>query len=253
MKCDPTARTFEATHYELELADWLDQISNQDILVRVSEIFPQRPLHPAEAKFVTKAVSARQAEFAAGRYCGRQLLAECGYAMVPILVGSKGEPLWPESIIGSISHDRNLAAAVISQNPKLGGLGIDMLGIDHQLDQANADLIAGDVEVGNFTEILCRQASRSSLVMHLDPLLLIFSIKESAIKAVSPFLDYYLDFREIELILSGASVTARFQNLSLDLDVYWKVIGGVVFSFAVIKRAQLPNFALNYRYVENQM
>jgi 4'-phosphopantetheinyl transferase EntD len=72
------------------------------------------------------AVAKRVQEFAAGRLCARRALAEIGIADFPIRVGAKREPLWPEGIVGSISHTDGLCAAVVGKCSRFLGLGLDL-------------------------------------------------------------------------------------------------------------------------------
>nr|WP_269084989.1 hypothetical protein [Mycolicibacterium peregrinum] len=56
---------------------------------------------PEEAELVARAVAKRRNEFTTVRYCARQALGELGVGPVPILKGDKGEPCWPDGIVGS--------------------------------------------------------------------------------------------------------------------------------------------------------
>ena len=109
--------TVSISHLDKALSNWIQEVSSASILVRVVNIYPEKSIFPEEELCIINAIPARRAEFAAGRYCGRQLLKEIGLLPSPILVGTLGEPLWPKSIIGSITHDDRIAIAAISSNP----------------------------------------------------------------------------------------------------------------------------------------
>jgi 4'-phosphopantetheinyl transferase EntD len=49
-------------------------------------------------------VEKRWREFAAGRSCARKALAASGHAPVAVLQGAGREPVWPQGIVGSITH-----------------------------------------------------------------------------------------------------------------------------------------------------
>jgi 4'-phosphopantetheinyl transferase EntD len=82
-------------------------------------------LLPEERQYVAKAVSKRIAEYAAGRVCGRLVLQELGHSDFAIRVGDQREPLWPESVVGSITHTTGFCAAVAANKSNVKGLGLD--------------------------------------------------------------------------------------------------------------------------------
>jgi 4'-phosphopantetheinyl transferase EntD len=82
-------------------------------------------LYPEEARHVQKAVRKRAEEFAAGRLCARSLLREFGIENFPIEVGAHRQPLWPEELVGSITHTTDFCAAVVAPKECLRSVGID--------------------------------------------------------------------------------------------------------------------------------
>ncbi|HTB28541.1 MAG TPA: 4'-phosphopantetheinyl transferase superfamily protein [Steroidobacteraceae bacterium] len=83
-------------------------------------------LYPEEAVSVAKAVPKRVGEFAAGRLCARRALAEFGITGVPLTMAPDRAPVWPESMVGSITHTRGLCAAVVAERRRFASLGIDV-------------------------------------------------------------------------------------------------------------------------------
>ena len=242
MKGEYSGDDASVCRYQPQLSDWLAKSVDFPIRIRFASVYPVHALYDAESAIVANSVAKRKAEFAAGRYCARQLLDDLGFDRLPVLSGPKGEPLWPPSIIGSISHEHDLAVAAVSNDAGLKGLGIDLLRLDHDFEKINAGLIAGKAEISGLGGLLERTMAVAPSRECPDPLLLAFSLKESAIKAVSPLIDYYLDFREIVLRLSGDSVSARFVNLDFELDTYWTIAQGFVFSLALAKNSVIPGF-----------
>jgi 4'-phosphopantetheinyl transferase EntD len=82
-------------------------------------------LYPEEARHVQKAVRTRTEEFAAGRLCARLLLREFGIHNFAIEVGAHRQPLWPEDLVGSITHTTGFCAAVAAPKKCLRSVGID--------------------------------------------------------------------------------------------------------------------------------
>jgi 4'-phosphopantetheinyl transferase EntD len=105
---------------------------------RLCELFPQGALtaelrgggdpgalFPEEARYLQKAVRKRAEEFAAGRLCARLLLREFGIQNFAIEVGAHRQPLWPEALVGSITHTTGFCAAVAAPKKCLRSVGID--------------------------------------------------------------------------------------------------------------------------------
>jgi 4'-phosphopantetheinyl transferase EntD len=75
---------------------------------------------------VQEAVERRRNEFATGRACIRQALDSlgCEYRSVP--AESNRAPCWPRGVIGSVSHSRTLAVAVVARRETALAVGIDV-------------------------------------------------------------------------------------------------------------------------------
>ena len=82
-------------------------------------------LYPDEARHLQRAVPKRAEEFAAGRLCARLLLREFGINDFAIEVGTHRQPLWPEALVGSITHTTGFCAAVVAPKKCLRSVGID--------------------------------------------------------------------------------------------------------------------------------
>jgi 4'-phosphopantetheinyl transferase EntD len=82
-------------------------------------------LLPAEARFLGRSVATRRQEFAAGRACARRALRELGIVDFALEVAADRRPIWPEDIVGSITHTKGFCAAVVAPRGKLRAVGID--------------------------------------------------------------------------------------------------------------------------------
>src|SRR3984893_2793536 len=78
-----------------------------------------------EATYLGRAVPQRVQEFAAGRLCARRALAEFGIVDFPIEMAGDRQPIWPDSIVGSITHTRGYGAAVVAERRSAAALGLD--------------------------------------------------------------------------------------------------------------------------------
>ena len=82
--------------------------------------------HPAEEALIALAVEKRKREFRKARACARELLAAFGVNEFPLLSGAQREPLWPEGLVGSVTHTDGLCAVAVGQRLHYAGIGIDV-------------------------------------------------------------------------------------------------------------------------------
>ena len=147
-------------------------------------------LMPAEELYMGRAAPQRVQEFAAGRLCARRALAEFGIADFPIRVADDRQPIWPESMVGSITHTAGFCAAVVAPRQCAGGLGLD-------------SEVVGDISVELWPG-LCVPAELSwirSLHTSQQPaaITLIFSAKEAFYKCQYPVARERLEFKDVSV------------------------------------------------------
>lgn len=151
----------------------------------------------------------RQREFYSGRHLARAALLKAGIGPTAILRGPLGEPLWPGSVSGSITHDQSLGAAVVCTDPDIAGIGVDLIEDPWQVGEPLADMILHPEE--------------ASLLRIRFPLLpatgVAFSLKESVVKAVSVHLGRYMDLLEISIGGHGEALAAHVKGLQAPLPV----------------------------------
>jgi len=157
---------------------------------------PDATALPEEQALLGGAVAARRAEFATARHCARLALRRIGAPDGPILRGPKREPVWPEGIVGSITHCTGYRAAAVAPAADMLTIGID----------AEPHAAIGD-RVGNR---ILRDEERSWIAtapvgIHWDRL--IFSAKESVYKAWFPLAQAWLGFEDASVTLDPAAGT----------------------------------------------
>ncbi len=166
----------------------LERILPADAVVRATRGDLDTALYPEEEVLVERAVEKRRREFATARACARDALTELGEPRRPILTGPKGEPLWPEGIVGSITHCDGYRACAVARSSQLTTLGVDA--------EQNLPLpegVLGDIALPEERELL-RELARHAPATHWDRLL--FSIKESIYKAWFPLAGRWLGFED---------------------------------------------------------
>lgn len=132
------------------------------------------------------------ADFSTGRYCAKKALEHLGIIDVNIPIGSDRAPVWPEGIIGSISHCDSLTGAVVARSSDHISIGLDIEEIG-RVTQDLWDLV--------FTENEKKYLSALSNEDKLVQSTAIFSIKEAFYKFQYPISKTYLDFLEVEVAL----------------------------------------------------
>jgi 4'-phosphopantetheinyl transferase EntD len=153
-------------------------------------------LLPEERQFVAKAVLKRVGEYTAGRLCARLILRELGLSDFAIRAGEEREPIWPESVVGSITHTSGFCAAVAADQSGVRGLGLD-------------SEIAGSVKPELFPSICTPSEidwiATLPVTQQRDAATMLFSAKEAFYKCQFPLVRERLRFHDatIEVLKWG--------------------------------------------------
>lgn len=157
-------------------------------------------LYPAEHAFVARAVPKRQHEFATGRRLAHKLLARLDEADFALLADADRAPIWPEGVIGSISHSHGLCVVAVSPRGALAGLGIDV----EEADAVHPELWRRVLRSEEECWLRARpQAEQQRLAA------VFFSAKEALYKAQFPLTRARLGFHDVELELDPSCSTFR--------------------------------------------
>lgn len=95
--------------------------SFQPVAADLADVYPEEA-----AQLSPNAVPKRRAEHRAGRAAARSAMKMLGRPPVAILKGDKGQPLWPDGLVGAITHTDTLAIAALAERRNVAGLGIDL-------------------------------------------------------------------------------------------------------------------------------
>jgi 4'-phosphopantetheinyl transferase EntD len=161
------------------------------VVVDATGPLPGETLLPEEQELVARAVGKRRAEFTTVRTCARIALGRLGLPPAPLLSGPKREPLWPDGVVGSITHCDGYRAVAVARADQLASIGIDA----EPHDALPAGILAR----------IALPAERAHLGdlpagVHWDRLL--FSAKESVYKAWFPLARRWLGFEDAALLFS---------------------------------------------------
>lgn len=156
-------------------------------------------LFPEEELALGRAVEKRRREFTTARMCARAALEELGFPPVPIPTGQRGEPQWPEGVVGSITHCHGYRACAVAWSKE-----IVTVGIDAELNAALPDGLIGDIARPEELPWL-RRLELDSPEVHWDRLL--FSAKESVYKAWFPLAKRWLGFEDAVIAVDPSAGT----------------------------------------------
>lgn len=196
---------FEA--FQIELQNHIAEKFTGRVGIHSCRVSGSHDLLGLENEIVKKAVPKRRNEFAAGRVCARKCLTIFGIENFEILQGKFGEPLWPEGITGSITHHSGIALAA-SMPLEQGYIGIDIVDLTEKLTDPSAVL--------NEKEL---SSCGGKNFENID--LLLFSMKEAVVKILSPLLQEYLEFKDIEIEFDSKAVKVSYRAHQLDIDLSW--------------------------------
>lgn len=153
------------------------------------------PRFDEEAALLGGAVPKRRDEFLTGRALAHDLLARLGCAPAPLLPGERRAPLWPDGVVGSISHGAGLCVVAVARADAVPGLGLDV-------EQAAPlkpklwDRILLDEERALLADLDEDAAGRRAK--------LLFAAKEALYKSLAPRVTRVLGFDEARVVVDAA-------------------------------------------------
>ncbi|MGT2533070.1 4'-phosphopantetheinyl transferase family protein [Streptomyces nojiriensis] len=185
---------------------------------------PEGVLLPAEEAVVAGVAAGRRREFATVRLCARRALRELGGVPgaaadadsgagapggVALLHDADGVPVWPDGVVGSMTHTWGYRAAAVARAADVARLGIDAEPDRPLRDGVLATIatpaeLAGGARGAGAGDGVCRDR-------------LLFCAKEAAYKAWFPHARVRLGFRDVEVSFddraaSGGRFTARVRH-----------------------------------------
>ena len=141
---------------------------------------------------IARSVQKRQSEYFHGRLCARSALAEYGHGTFSVGTGNLRQPLWPEGLVGSITHSRAMAACLVLPAARCHGAGIDIEEIPEDCSLFLNGLIFSAGELDYMRSLGPGLPFAAACTIG-------FSAKESFFKAVSNSVGFYFDFDALRL------------------------------------------------------
>jgi 4'-phosphopantetheinyl transferase EntD len=156
-------------------------------------------LFAEEEAAVGNAVAKRRSEFVTARACARDALCQLGFPRQPIPAGSRGEPLWPAGVVGSITHCTGYRACAVAPAGELLSIGVDA-----EVDDPLPRGLIGDIALPEERRWI-EEATATAPGISWDRLL--FTIKESIYKAWFPLARTWLGFEDASVAIDPSAGT----------------------------------------------
>jgi 4'-phosphopantetheinyl transferase EntD len=187
-------------------------------------------LLPEERAFAASLAPPRLATWVAGRLALSAALADLGAPGAPLLSTPRGAPAPPPGFVGSLSHKPRIAVALAS--PATGA----HVGVDVEMARP------GRVDISQRILVDAERAEVAAepLETRWRAVLARFSIKESIYKALDPFVQRYVGFKEAEVAL-GPPVRVRLVLAGgegpFEVEATWCEVAGLLVSAARVRPA----------------
>jgi 4'-phosphopantetheinyl transferase EntD len=218
-----------------DVARALEAFGLPELHLRVSELHGDlSSLAPEERMLARGVAETRRRELATGRTLARAAFAELGVASHALLPDPERVPRWPEGLVGSLAHTRQLCALALARRPRVRALGLDL--------EDDAPL-----EPTLFAEVLThserawlarwRSGERGWLAR------LLFSAKECVHKAQYPEARVPLEFGDVEVeldlergrfVATSACALGRLSPAGGKLSGHFARAGGTLVTLLVL-------------------
>ncbi len=187
---------------------WSQLLPAAVVVVEATAAMWSTPPTPPEAQCIANAVPKRRREFQAGRAAARAALDLLGIDRFDLIPGAHREPLWPDGIVGSITHTAHHCAAAAARQAEITSVGIDLATAE--------ELVPGLIA------IICREEERRNLSAGHEAgqgirAKIIFSAKEAFFKAYFPHAHSLLGFHGVSVALHPSS--QEFEAALVDSDL----------------------------------
>jgi len=186
----------------------LERILPSSVAVVATRSDLDAQLFPDEERVIRRAIERRRREFVTGRACARSALSKLGMPPQSVPADPRGVPVWPEGIVGSITHCAGYRAAAVGKSQALAAVGIDAEP-NRELRKGVLNVIASSSEVR-----WVRRYLHETPGIYWDRLL--FCVKEAVYKAWFSITAQDLGFGDVKVEIDRAAqrFSARLEPTS---------------------------------------
>lgn len=133
-----------------------------------------------------------RAEFTCGRACAHAAVRALGVADSPIVLSDSREPVWPQGVVGSISHTRALAGAVACRSIDARAVGLRLEPTDAPMNDSVLRLLLGPDEIAHLNDLRSVEERAPALIL---------SAKEAAHEITAPLWEYRLRLQSVQILV----------------------------------------------------
>ena len=169
-----------------------------------------------------KEKTSREQEYILGRYCAQQALKAMNFNCNVIQSSPHGFPIWPNSIVGSISHSKGLCISAVAKSSDFQAIGIDLEQF-YRIKERSIERIVHSKEKAQIGNDLIKAT-------------LLFSIKEAFYKAQYPIFKTNLNFKDLAFEYDFTDRKAQLVWLS---------------DKSPIVKSEYSNWAITFETIEN--
>lgn len=148
--------------------------------VVVAELLSDGPFHEpysCEIESLGRVSCGRRRHFEGGRHCSREALDRLGIEHTGVPIGHEGRPVWPQGVVGSITHRQAYSACAVALEDEFYAVGIDA--------EPNVDLKPATIARVASSAELNQVAALSAANPEVQWTRLLFSAKEAGAKALA--------------------------------------------------------------------
>lgn len=215
------------------ITDWCDVMQRSCAsrlgigIASLTEHLSPAMLAPAEQEVLPPGVSNRRREsFTLGRVAAHRAIAQLQTdADAAVLVGPRGEPIFPSGVVGSISHSNDLALCLAGRSTELRCAGVDI-----QICRPLRIDIAPRICVGDELHWCSADPGNGA-----PRVLQLFAAKEAIYKALAPSVGRFFGF---DAAFLQWDEPARTFNAKLTVDLHPEYSRGTMLRVAVVSSAE---------------
>ncbi len=135
----------------------------------------------------------RQKEFLAGRYCIFEAAKTFNINLSVLAMSTKGAPIWPKELVGSISHTKGFVIGVVGLKKHFKSIGIDT---EEIIGEPKYPVIEKNILTSSDYQFINNHKNQSKNELYT----LIFSAKEALFKLIHPLTQNYFGFQEAHIV-----------------------------------------------------
>jgi 4'-phosphopantetheinyl transferase EntD len=181
-------------------------VESQEVINYSSNLNIKEIASAEEIKIIHGSTVKRFNEFIAGRTCCKRCLNRMSISDFPVLKDKFGLPVFPDHIVGSISHTKSIGIAITGKKEEYKALGIDVEEIG-RIKKQHIGIFTTQEELNFLIQLSgFKQEAYSTLI---------FSAKEACHKLMFSISKNILDFKNINISVTGSnSFTVRMLKKS---------------------------------------